>query len=733
MTMNDYSIGVIMPLSEEQMAIVHHPADNHAVVLAVAGSGKSTTMAERIAYLIEALRVDPMHLIAVMFNKAASLELAEKLEGRLGKRNAPLSCTYHRLGTLTLNRLVKAELAPAWEFEASPTRAGYFAANVIEDACYRYGFKYPRLVAEVFLGFIDRVKGDLLPPEEVWLNGEWDSKYQWFVDMYPVYEKARAKRQKRFFSDLIYDPVMIMRNEDKAARVIADRYKHIIVDEYQDICESQQALVRFVAGKVARVMVVGDDDQTIYTWRGAKPSYILRDFERDFPGAHVYKLTRTWRYGHALSCAANYVITGNTDRASKLCISGEHAPNTDVAIEWEKQDGSTLLEIVRKWLDGGGKITDIAVLVRTYSKSAFSQFALLKEGVPFRLEGGENVSVLENQWVVCLLGWLALAAGRLAERPYAGEPDNGSVYELRRVLDVPAIGLSRDGTFALCKNVLSMPNQMDGFVHFVRTGLSIQEGNLSEKIYQRGKLWKKVRSLAGVPEVSTLDLLEQLVVALNIEKSIYKAASSIEDADDQWALVEAFMAYVEANSEGRTLKQFLDHINDLRTFSERAKASTEALHMTSIHRSKGLEWPCVIMIGLSQGGFPLKPKKKLDEDSMAIHIEDERRLFYVAMTRAKKMLYMLSPPDALLHQWLRAGKSGHPTDLRTDGSSASQFLFETNLYLAKTLPVFLQKKMALNAGNPEVYNAYLEALGRSDRVGKLETNSASSAHGESNE
>ena len=117
-----------------------------------------------------------------------------------------------------------------------------------------------------------------------------------------------------------------MSKSDKAAQAVANRYEHIIVDEYQDICESQQSLIRFVAGSKARVMVVGDDDQTIYTWRGAKPSYILRDFQRDFPGATVYHLTRTWRYGHALSCAANYVITGNKDRADKLCISGDHAP-----------------------------------------------------------------------------------------------------------------------------------------------------------------------------------------------------------------------------------------------------------------------------------------------------------------------------------------------------------------------------------------------------------------------
>lgn len=713
-----------MALSPEQQVIVHHPVDQHAKVLAVAGSGKSTTMAERIAYLIEAKRVDPMHLIAVMFNKAASLELAGKLEGRLGKRNAPQSVTYHRLGTLTLSRLVKADLAPAWEFDASPTKATYFATHVIEDACNRYGHKYPRLVADTFLGFIDRVKGDLLSPAQVWEDGEWHDKFKWFVEMYPVYEKVRAQRQKRFFSDLIYDPVMIMRGNDKAAQVIANRYAHIIVDEYQDICESQQALVKFNAGSKARVMVVGDDDQTIYSWRGAKPSYILRDFEKDFPGAAVYHLTRTWRYGHALSCAANYVITGNTDRADKLCISGEHAPETDISIEWEGRDGGTLLKIVSKWIAGGGKLADMAVLVRAYSKSAYSQFALLKQGVPFRLEGGEDVSVLENRWVVCLLGWMNLAAGRFAERPYAGDPDIGSIIALKKIIDMPTLGVSWEGTNELCKAVLKAPGEMDGFAHFVRTGLKSQEGSLSEKIYQRGKLWKKVRSLSSITDIAPFDLLSQLVMALNVEKSIYKLASKVEDADDQWGLVSAFLAYAEVNAKDKSLSQFLDHINDLRSFSEKAKESTEALHMTSVHRSKGLEWPCVIMIGLSQGGFPLKPKKVLDVDRMAVHLEDERRLFYVGMTRARKMLYLLTPEDALLHQWLRAGKSGSPNDLATDGTSASQFLFESNLYLSKTMPAMLQRPLNLNAGNPEVYNAYLESLGNMQRVGKLQSQSA---------
>ncbi|CAM5410547.1 ATP-dependent DNA helicase Rep OS=Stutzerimonas stutzeri OX=316 GN=rep PE=3 SV=1 [Stutzerimonas stutzeri] len=698
--------------------------DQHASVLAVAGSGKSTTMAERIAYLIEAKRVDPAHVIAVMFNKAASVELAEKLEKRLGKRNAPASVTYHRLGTLTLARLVRERKAEAWDFDASPHRAQGFAARILEPYCKRYGFEYPRFVADVFLGYVDRVKGDLVSPREAWENGELGERYEWFVNMYPLYEKARTKHKKRFFSDLIYDPVMIMRENPEAAALIADRYEHIIVDEYQDICESQQSLVRYVAGQKARVMVVGDDDQTIYTWRGAKPSYILRDFHNDFPGGVTYRLTRTWRYGHALSCAANYVITGNMDRADKLCISGDKAPATELFLEWEEiapaSPGSTLMKIVNQWIEKGGKLTDIAILVRAYSKSGSSQFALLQSGVPFRLEGGDDVSVLSNEWVKALLGWMSLAAGLIAERPYAGEPDAGSIIQIKQLINVPKMELSWEGMNLLAKMVLLEPDNGDGFSRFVNEYLKVSDGLLSEKIYYRGKLWRKIRSLVpSANKVHPIELLEQLVVALDVKGTIYRKASAENLAEEQWSLVEAFINYVRANAQDKTLKQFLNHIDDLKTFSERAKVSTQAIHMTSVHRSKGLEWPCVIMIGLAQGSFPLKPKKKLKDDKLDRHLEDERRLFYVGMTRAQRALYLLSPPDDDLHNWLTAGCTGSPAVLAENGQCASQFLYESNLYLAMRMPYIISRNLALKAGSPEVANAYLEALGHPARVEKI--------------
>ncbi|MBX6653595.1 ATP-dependent helicase [Pseudomonas aeruginosa] len=710
-----------MAATVEQQAIIDHPSDYHGLVLAVAGAGKSWTMVQYVATLYERHRVPSEQIIAVMFNQAAAKEFAERLAGRLGK-HAPDSKTFHGLGTMTLKLLIKAGLAPAWDFDASVPRSLSFAAKIIEPTCLRLGFKYPRIVADIFLGFIDRVKGDLKSPAEVFAQGDWDQKYSWFVEMFDHYENVRKKRGVRFFSDLIYDPIKIIEENPKAAAAVANRYRHIILDEFQDICEAQYRLVKYTAGTRARIMVVGDDDQTIYMWRGAQPNYILTDFQRDFPECKVYRLTKTWRYGHVLSMAANYVISHNTIRAPKLCISGDDTPDTVVNMDFEDSEGSAFTKIVTDWVKEGRRLSDIAVLFRTYSRSGLYQFLLLQEGIPFRMEGGDDANVLDNRWISSILGWMYLAAGNIAERPFAGEPDIGSILELRTLLLAPSLGLSRDGLDELSKQVLMYPNDMDGFVKFVQTGLKGTEGHLSEKILKRGKMWKKIRSLRDQKhQINAFNLAEQLILALEVKESIYKGAKTEDEAEEQWAVVEAFISYVKSNSKD-SLVDFLKHIGDLKSFSDKAKGATDAVDMMSIHRSKGLEWPCVIMPGLNQGGFPYKPRKKLPEEQEDLRIQDERRLFYVAMTRAVQFLYMLCPPDAALIQWHRAGKSGVPPHMDYSPSIASQFLYECNLVLSKLISVSIKKDVpGLKAGNPEVYNEYLRQLGINRAVQKLES------------
>lgn len=716
-----------MALSLQQQEVVVHPHDRHALVLAVAGSGKSTTMVERIAYLIEAKRYDPAKLLAIMFNKAASEEMLERLQRRLGKRNAPESVTFHRLGTLTLKRLVQGGMAEHWNFEANPKKAVRFTAEIIESACKRYGHKYPRLVAEDFLGFVDRVKSELMTPAQVWSLGEWASRYEWFVPWYNQYEKERQQKQMRFFSDLIYDPVMVMRGNDKAVQYMDGRYDHLILDEYQDICESQQALIRYTAGTSAKVMAVGDDDQTIYGWRGAKSSYILRDFHTDFPGAITYKLNRTWRYGHALSCAANYVISGNMDRADKLCISGEKAPNTEIFLEYENKSLSKprLISIIDQWVQGGGQLTEMVVLVRSYSRSAESQFQLLQHGVPFRLEGGDEASVLANKWVASLIGWMQLAAGHVASHAYAGEPDIGSIIDIRKFIDVPALGMGWEKSGILAKLVLQFPDEGVGFGQFASHHVPSTNQLLADRVIKRGKLWRKLRQMSRSGDMPKAHILvTELMYFLDIERSIKAEAQKDEHAEEVLNLIEAFVLYVKANAKGRSLPEFMNHIQDLLTFSQKAKESTAALLITSCHRSKGMEWPVVIMPSLWQGSFPIVPRS-IAAEKIEEHLADERRLFYVAMTRAIKKLYLMTPRDPQLEQWLKAGHGGNcdrVIPFSKNPATASQFLYESNLYLSKALPAILARakgRETLKASAPRMLNCYLQELGIDFHVPKI--------------
>lgn len=707
-----------MALSEEQKRIVLHPVEKHSNVLAVAGSGKSTTMIERIAYLVEAHRVKPQQIIAVMFNTSAAEEFGVKVAKRLGSRNAPESVTFHGLGTFALRWLAKGEFVPRWDFVGSVPKARNFAASIIEPFCKRLGYRFPKMIADVFMTFIDRVKSDLETPETVWASGAWDAQYHWFVDAYKQYERARERSGIRFFSDLIYDAVVAMEKNPEAAEHVGNRYQHIIVDEYQDICESQQALVRFVAGRRARVMVVGDDDQCIYTWRGAKPSYILEGFYKDFPGATTYKLTRTFRYGHILSCAANYVITHNVNRSAKLCISAHSTPNTQIKIEWEDSQGANLLRLIETQIQNGRALSDIAVLFRTYSRTGSTQFAFLQAGVAFRLEGGEKHSVLENPSVAGLLSWMQLASGQLATRPYQGDPDFGSISVVREMLNIPSLGLTWDMANELARCVLVQPDGIEGFTTFVAGNLSGMVSHLAEAVILRGRLWRAVRALSkekAKPEPSKL--VRELIRELAIEDSIKKLSKSGEEFEDRMAIIEAFVSYIDARPEDEGLSKFLGHMADLRSFSDKAKESTIAILMTTVHRSKGLEWPCVYMIGLAEGYFPHKPRKAaVNEDGEAARIEDERRLFYVAMTRVREELTMLCPFDDNLMPWLQAGKTGSPEHLSEKGDRASRFLYESNLVLARALPSIANKKLAPTPADPDQLNFYLEAIGSDVRL-----------------
>lgn len=744
-------------LSDEQAEVVRHPVDQNAVVIAVAGSGKSTTLVERMAYLIEGKHALPSEIIAVMFNASAANDMAESLVKRLTKRSAPQSVTYHRLGTLTLKILIDRGIALNWKFDASIPAATKFAARAIAPFLESNDVKSPRFTVDAFMGFVDRVKADLADPDQVFEDGEWSANQEWFPLAYKAYEKLRQQEGLRFFSDLIYDPVMLIKNDPRAAAVVSGRFKHIIVDEYQDICESQQALIRAVAGDYARVMVVGDDDQTIYTWRGANPSYILRDFTKDF-GGMVYKLSRTWRYGHNLSCAANYLITNNEDRADKLCISGPSTPRTQIILVQGHPD--SVIKSLRPLLatnehkqpEDRLKYGDIAILVRAYSRSGKAQLELLEAGIPYRLEGGEKMSVLENDWVKMMMGWMGLVLGDIAAQPYAGEPDYGSIMQMKEILSRHFFDMGWESHSLLCKTVLMKPKNATGFSFFANNHLESWQRVVADQIRNVSRIWVNVLSQEGIKALTPYEFLKKIHTDFHVPSRIKEVNKRDEDAETQTMLVQSFLDY--AKQFDGNLRDFIEHVDSLKSFSDEAKASVDAVHITSIHRSKGLEWPVVFMVGLVQGKFPMAARKKEDGMLTAKRLEDERRLFYVAMTRVRSLLYMVAPLDngvaadeeaslntkidyvqpeidGHLMTRLKGGGAKAPfslldtaedSDVETDSTGRpSQFIYEANHIIASEMSEFVSAPTPLKrqTANPRLFNAYLEAVGSKRRIGHL--------------
>lgn len=709
--------------SDEQKQIVLCPPDRHAKVTAVAGSGKSTVLVERIAYLQEVHRTHPDLILAVMFNKDAAVQLTERLHKRLGRANTPQCLTFHGLGTQMLSMLTRAGKTPPWRFEQTPSKQVRFVEQCLGGLMDKHNIRRKRMVAELFLGFVDRVKGDLLPPKTVLLRDDDLAAYDWFVPAFALFEQQRAKQGVRFFSDLIYDPLVAIRRDPEAAKLVANLREHIVVDEFQDICESQMRLVRAAAGDRAKLMVVGDDDQTIYTWRGAQPDYILHKFADIYTNPIEFKLSRTWRYGHALSVAANYVICNNTVRTDKLCVSGNKARRTQIrlvtvpnaapapkdkdqdAVSDKAKSHQELVPEIHSWLKKkDATLSDIAILFRTYGRSGEAQLELLNAGIAYRMSGPESAVLFENRWVKFLIAWLRLAAGDFCTAPFAGEPDFGSIRQVSDLVSPDWIdGIWWPESNELAKALLANPDATITIPRFIQgqPNLSMLAINQLRSLAQ---VWEFMRNLSkrrpilsgqlpadlqAVRFDDASSVLDFVVERFKVPGVIAKRSSGLGKAEDDINLLQAFTHYIKMKEFD--VEQALVHIQHLISFSNSALKALDALTLTSVHRSKGLEWPCVIMPGLRQGWFPHVRGAKAGEPVVVNpdDLEDERRLFYVAMTRACERLVLLAPEDAHFASQMNRGSTQLPTTM-FHAASASQFLYEMNYRLSCFTAIHLE-------------------------------------------
>ncbi|MDH4573036.1 ATP-dependent helicase [Salinicola acroporae] len=601
-------------LTAEQRAVVGH-RHGHARVAAVAGAGKTTTLVKRVLHLL-ANGENPRRILVLMFNRAARDDFRAKLT-----REAPPSVplpevrTFHSIGhrlTQSLTRwgyLPPRQLLQAdWQRERLLRQAVMQSLASADGETREAALDADRL--EAFGQFCDLVKAEVVTPAELFEKLGYAADERHFIDAFEKVESLLEVAGQMTYADLLHRPLRCLEEHAGARRRVEGFLGHVIVDEYQDINEAQLRLLKILAGQQAQVMAVGDANQCIYEWRGARPDAMLSRFDGLFGSACEYPLSYTFRHGHALALAANHAIRHNRQRWDQLCLAAPGNPLTEV------QTGvgaSALLEMLQRWHAAGRHSDEACVLVRSWSLSVSVQLQLLRAGVPFRLAQEERF-VFRLPLVQALAGYL-----QLARQP-------------QRLQDPAHLALlfSQPTTFVAQDRVRRLVGELARTQQWPAREASILAGL---KPGQRRHLKRRWQLLCELPKLASwppAKLLEHVVDAIDAEKILRRSAARREKGDDDVRLLDVL------------IEQAGELANDPEAFIELLRNPVEnrpdGVLISTVHGAKGLEWPLVAVWGLNEEDFPHFSR---DNPLSPERLEEERRLYYVAITRARERLLLV--------------------------------------------------------------------------------------------
>lgn len=615
--MND----IVTSLNPAQRAAVLHDK-GPLLILAGAGSGKTKTLTHRIAYLIAEKDVPDQAILAVTFTNKAAKEMRHRLASLLGQ-NAdnrsfmPWMGTFHSI-CVRLLRFDGEQIGVPRNFvildEADKL-------SLIKQAMKQLSISEKAFTPRGIASVISSAKNELLTPADYAAVASLPQQ-RVAADVYPLYESLRKSAGALDFDDLIAESVRLLTNPQVAA-IWRQRFRAILVDEYQDTNAAQYRLVKLLVNDDRNLCVVGDDWQSIYSWRGADFTNIL-NFERDFPGAEVVKLEQNYRSTKAILDAAQQVITKNTQRSDKQLWTdaGDGLPVQVMPVSSEVQEAEAVVSRVKTAVDLRlRRYSEYAVLYRTNAQSRSIEDAFIRYGIPYRIVGGTRF--YDRKEIKDIVAYL-----RLIYQP----ADRASFL---RIVNVPTRGLGA--------------KSVDVFMAWqAQTSMTLidalQASDLCVGVTPRAR-----SALSGLGD-ALAKLREEMLarpLAEVIEKVI-KRFDYLAYLDDGTAQAEDRQANVRELVSDAKERQDLDVagyleeislISDLDTVDDRADAVT----LMTLHAAKGLEFPVVFMIGMEETIFP-HTRALYDASEM----EEERRLCYVGMTRAREELYLISASSRLI-------------------------------------------------------------------------------------
>ncbi|TNE74466.1 MAG: ATP-dependent helicase [Gammaproteobacteria bacterium] len=614
-------------LTDEQRAIITAGFE-HALITAVAGSGKTSTLAWRIRYLLQQGH-DPDRILVLMFNRSARVDFERKLQEICLPTGlaAPEVRTYHAMGFRLYKRFVREGYLPAFSekilteqeisFQAWQLTRRLAPADLADDIR-----RNKKDFVETATGFIDLVKTTLSPAEIVFEELGYGDKHRYLVDLFHAFEQWRKGQGRISYADMLYEPVMAIHQNPPLQRLVGNKMDLVLVDEYQDTNEIQHLLLRYVAGDRARVTVVGDPDQTIYEFRGAKPEFILKRFSDEFESPLEQTLSYTFRYGHQVALLANHLICHNTGRKDVLCHSHPSTPATVAELHRNNNDSEVILSI----LDQPSQLTpnDTAILFRVWSQSVPIELKLLARQIPYRIDSGKGA--LFSREVQSITALLMVITGRLG---HVSDEDRLDIA--RHLLRFPHVGLKEAELEQLARNLAGRTERWAEFL--LAMDFDALPPMAGRKLKKLGEVLAQVHGYAG----AVAGLITVYAEHTDLYEGVRSLALTHESAEERIDTIHGFREYLK--SLGVSPDQALDHLKALK--QQAGESREDGVLLSTIHRTKGLEWPRVIIPGLQEKYLPYSPRK---QDDVRAFLESERRLLYVGMTRAKEELHLISRP-----------------------------------------------------------------------------------------
>ncbi|MBS5261996.1 MAG: DNA helicase PcrA [Roseburia sp.] len=609
--------------------------DGPLLILAGAGSGKTRVLTHRTAYLIEECGVNPYNIMAITFTNKAAGEMRERIDQMVGYGSESIwVCTFHSTCVRILRRYID-RLGFGTNFTIYDSDD---QKTLMKDICKRLEIDTKIYKEKMFLSAISSAKDELIDPIEFETRAAGDYVKRKQAQVYREYQQALKQNNALDFDDLIMKTVELFKLDKEVLASYQDRFRYIMVDEYQDTNTAQFELIRLLALKYQNLCVVGDDDQSIYKFRGAN-IYNILNFEHHFPDATVIKLEQNYRSTQNILDAANAVIANNQGRKEKRLWTDNGAGDK---ITFEQLDTAAeeadfvARDIARRVRKGEYQYKDCAILYRTNAQSRLFEERFITANIPYKIFGGVNFYARKE--VKDLLAYLKTI-------------DNGQDdLAVRRIINIPKRGI---GAASINKVALYAQEQEISFYDALC---------VAEQVPGLGKAAAKIRPFvlfiqsmkAKAKLLSVADLLQEVIETTGYVRELEaegtdEAEARIENIDE---LISKAVDYAEVE-EAPTLNGFLENVAlvaDIDSFDE----NSDYVVLMTLHSAKGLEFPNVYLAGLEDGLFP--SYMSITSDNSQAEIEEERRLAYVGITRAKKNLTITSARVRMVRGQTQYGK-----------------------------------------------------------------------------